>query len=152
MHIFIAAIGKFKSGPEQALYEHYAKRVPWKMTLKEFDIKKPQSVLQRKEQEAELLLTACKTAEYLIALDEKGKELTSTAFAGHLQKVRDRDARTIAFIIGGADGLHETVLARVQLTLSFGRITWPHLLVRGLLAEQIYRAHTILNHHPYHRE
>jgi 23S rRNA (pseudouridine1915-N3)-methyltransferase len=152
MQITLAVIGKIKSGPELALFEHYAKRLPLRITVKEFDIKKPLTVDQRKEQEAELLLAACKDAEHIIALDEHGKTLSSTEFAAHLQKQQDNGMRKLAFVIGGADGLHASVLKRAQLAFSFGRITWPHMLMRGLLVEQLYRAHTILSNHPYHRE
>lgn len=152
MRIILSAVGKFKTGPENALYAHYTKRLPWKMELREFDIKKMLATPQRKSEEARLLLAACEGADHIIALDEKGKEITSAAFATHLQKRRDSGDRTIAFIIGGADGLDETVRAKANLLISFGRITWPHLLVRGLIAEQLYRAYTIMNNHPYHRE
>ncbi|HEU5046874.1 MAG TPA: 23S rRNA (pseudouridine(1915)-N(3))-methyltransferase RlmH [Rickettsiales bacterium] len=152
MHILLATIGKFKSGPEAALYEHYTKRLLWKTTLKEFDIKKPLPPEQKKLQEAELLLGACKEADHIIALDETGREMGSQEFASHLRRREDAGDRKIAFIIGGADGLHESVRKRANLLLSFGRVTWPHLLVRGLIAEQLYRAYTILNNHPYHRE
>lgn len=141
-----------KSGPETALYEHYVKRLHWKITLREFEIKKSLASEQRKAGEAELLLAACKDADHIIALDEKGKELTSAGFAGYLEKCRDHGDRNMAFIIGGADGLHQSIRDKANLLLSFGRITWPHLLVRGLLAEQIYRSYTIINNHPYHRE
>lgn len=152
MKIIFSTIGKFKSGPELALYEHYAGRVPWKITLKEFDIKKTLPAPVRKSEEAKLLLSACEDADHIIVLDEKGQEMSSTAFAGHLQKRRDSGDRAIAFIIGGADGLDETVRIKAHLLLSLGRTTWPHLLVRGLIAEQLYRAHTIMTNHPYHRE
>jgi 23S rRNA (pseudouridine1915-N3)-methyltransferase len=152
MKILLASIGKCKSGPGLAVYEYYTQRFPWKITLKELEVKKPLPSKERKAQEALLLLEAVKDADHIIALDERGKELTSTAFARHLQKHMDQGSRTIAFVIGGADGLHESVISRAHLVLSFGRITWPHLLMRGLLAEQLYRAYTILNHHPYHRE
>ncbi len=152
MHILIAAIGKLKSGPEQALYNHYIRRLPWKITVKEHDIKKILSSPERKQQEAELLLATAKDADHIIALDEQGKDLTSNALATHMQQRSDEGARTIAFLIGGADGLHDNIRRRAHLTLSLGRMTWPHLLVRGLLAEQLYRVYTILHHHPYHRE
>jgi 23S rRNA (pseudouridine1915-N3)-methyltransferase len=152
MNLLIAAIGKSKPGPERVLYEHYAKRIPWKMTLKEYELKKQLPSLQRKEQEADLLLDAVKQADYVIALDEKGKDLNSIAFAAQLQKCQDQDRHNIAFIIGGADGLHDTIQKRADLLLSFGRLTWPHMLVRGLLAEQLYRSYSILSNHPYHRE
>ncbi len=152
MQILLTAIGRCKSGPELALFEHYAGRVPWKITVKECELKKPLATDARRGKEAELLLAACKDSDYRIALDEKGEQLGSAKFAAHLKRMRDDGMRKIAFIIGGADGLHESVLARADLMLSLGRLTWPHMLVRGLLAEQLYRAHTILSGHPYHRE
>jgi 23S rRNA (pseudouridine1915-N3)-methyltransferase len=152
MNILIAAIGKYKSGPERALFEHYSARCAWKITLKEWESKKNLPPAARQAEEGAWLLAACKDAEHLIALDEGGKELSSTEFATHLCKQRDNSVRNIAFIIGGADGLHDNVLKKANLTLSLGRVTWPHLLVRGLLAEQLYRAQSILSGHPYHRE
>lgn len=152
MHILLAVIGKLKSGPEAELYRHYAARLPWKITLKEHELKKPLSAAVRQEQEAKLLLESCVSAQHLIAMDEKGKPLTSNAFAAHMGGIRDRGVRTVTFVIGGADGLHASILQRADLCFSLGGITWPHMLVRGLLAEQLYRVHTILSGHPYHRE
>jgi 23S rRNA (pseudouridine1915-N3)-methyltransferase len=151
MQILIAAIGKIKSGPELALYDYYTQRIPWKITLKEYEIKKPLASQARKEKETELLLAGVQDSEHIVALDEGGGQMTSAALARHLRKIRDDGARRIAFIIGGADGLHESVLKRAQLSLSFGSLTWPHMLMRALLAEQLYRAHTIISGHPYHR-
>jgi 23S rRNA (pseudouridine1915-N3)-methyltransferase len=151
MQILLAAIGKMKPGPEQALFDYYTQRVPWKITLKEYEIKKEMTAGVRKEKEAEVLLAVMKDAQHVIALDEHGEQMTSALFASRLRKIRDDGARKIAFVIGGADGLHETVLARAKTSLSFGRVTWPHMLMRGLLAEQLYRAHTIITGHPYHR-
>lgn len=152
MHILIIAIGKLKSGPELALYDYYAARLKWKITVKEYEIKKALEPDARKEQEGALLLKACAEADHVIALDAKGAQMTSPELAAHLRQTRDNGAQTIAFLIGGADGLHADALARAQLKLSFGRVTWPHKLVRGLLAEQLYRAYTITSGHPYHRE
>jgi 23S rRNA (pseudouridine1915-N3)-methyltransferase len=152
MHVLLCAIGKAKSGPHQSVYDYYTRRLAWKVTLKEWELKKPVTSRERKEQEGEWLLNAAKDCEHSIALDEKGRELTSVAFASHLQKQRENGVRSIAFLIGGADGLHETVLARAHLTLCLGHMTWPHMLVRALLAEQLYRAYTISTGHPYHRE
>lgn len=151
MNIIIAAIGRLK-GTELALYEQYTKRLAWKITPHEFDIKKTLSPETRKAEEAKLLLSACKNADRIIALDEKGKEFSSTEFAGYLQKCQIEGTSRAAFIIGGADGLDESIRKQADLLLSFGRLTWPHLLVRGLLAEQFYRAHSIISGHPYHRE
>jgi len=151
MNIIISAIGKLK-GVELTLYEHYTKRLAWKITSHEFEIKKQLTQQQRKHEEAAKLFVPCKNAGHIIALDEKGKELGSNELASHIQKCQLHGASSIAFIIGGADGLDDSIRKRADLLLSFGRVTWPHLLVRGLLAEQLYRAHSIISGHPYHRE
>lgn len=150
MHIILSAIGKLK-GIELTLYDHYAARVSWKISLHEYEIKKPLTSEQRKTQEAAMLLAPCKNAAHIIALDEKGTELSSGEFAKHIQKCQIQAAGSIAFIIGGADGLDDSIRKRASLLLSFGRVTWPHLLIRGMLMEQLYRAQTIISGHPYHR-
>ena len=152
LNITIAAIGKLKSGIELDLYQHYSARLKWKITQKQFEIKKPLTSEQRKLQEAEFLLSACADADCIIALDEKGELLSSPELANYLRKTMDKGAGNIAFIIGGADGLHDNIRKKANLVISFGRITYPHLLVRGLLVEQLYRSFTIMNNHPYHRE
>lgn len=153
MKITIATIGKWKSGSEKALFYDYAARVPWNMTLKELEDKKPRvNITQSKIREAELLLAACENADVKVALDEKGKMLSSVNFANTLRKWEDQGLSDIAFIIGGPDGLDASVHKACQMTIALGTFTWPHLLVRALLAEQVYRASTILKNHPYHRE
>jgi 23S rRNA (pseudouridine1915-N3)-methyltransferase len=87
----------------------------------------------------------------LIALDERGKNLDSETFAGHLGRWRDDGAGDAVFVIGGADGLSPELRRKVQLAVAFGAATWPHQMVRVLLLEQLYRAATILSGHPYHR-
>ena len=150
--ITLAAIGKIKAGVELELFHHYAARLPWKITVKEKEIKKPLPLQQRREQEGEFLLSACKGADYIIALGEKGKQLGSSEFAQLLEKNAAALGGNIAFIIGGADGLDDAIRHQSNLLLSLGKFTFPHMLVRGLLAEQLYRSHTILTGHPYHRE
>ena len=88
----------------------------------------------------------------VVALDEHGRQLGSRAFAKKMGQWRDDGMRDVAFLIGGADGHDQAVLDRADLKLSLGEMTWPHMLVRGLLAEQIYRANAILTGHPYHRD
>ena len=88
----------------------------------------------------------------IVALDEKAKPLTSAGLAKKLGAWRDDGVKDVAFMIGGAGGLDAMVKKRADLSISFGAVTWPHLLTRGLLAEQIYRAESILSGHPYHRE
>lgn len=152
MHITIAAIGKAKRGAAFELFETYRTRLPWQITVKELEEKKPLSMEKRMESEAQLLLGACNGADAIIALDERGKELSSPEFAEKFRHWQDGGARHIAFVIGGQDGLHASIRKRADLVLCFGRLTWPHMLVRPLLAEQLYRAYTILTGHPYHRE
>ncbi len=103
------------------------------------------------EAEAEELLAAVPPGAALVALDERGRDLTSEALAGQLGRWRDEGARAAAFLIGGPDGLGAAARERASLVLSLGRMTWPHMLVRAMLAEQLYRATTILAGHPYHR-
>lgn len=151
LNITIAAIGRARSGPEQALFETYAARLPWKIAVKELEIKKELAADVRRAREGELLLGAIPEGARVVALDERGKGEGSAAFAARLGRWRDDGIRAVAFLIGGADGLDEPVRKRADLVLSLGAMTWPHLLVRGLLAEQLYRAHSILSGHPYHR-
>ena len=103
-----------------------------------------------KTREATLLLNAVPKGAAIVALDRRGTALSSEAFAQRLATWRDAGA-DLAFLIGGAEGLAESVLERAQLVLSFGAMTWPHLLARAMLLEQIYRAQQILAGHPYHR-
>lgn len=104
-----------------------------------------------KAPEAELLLATAEGA-HLIACDERGKTYSSRAFADHIATLRDRGERRLVFVIGGADGLDKSVLAAAGSTLAFGPQTWPHALARAMLAEQLYRAVTILAGSPYHRD
>jgi 23S rRNA (pseudouridine1915-N3)-methyltransferase len=153
MRILVAAVGRAKAGPARDLFEAYRRRIAWPLELKEVEERRRLSAEEMKAREGELLLGALPKRETrVVALDERGKTLSSTEFADLLGRWRDQGAAEIAFLIGGADGLEPTVTARADLVLSLGRMTWPHLLVRGLLAEQLYRAQQILANHPYHRE
>lgn len=144
-------MGKAKPGPERDLYESYRARLPWRVDLKEIEIKKELAVAARKAREGEALLAAVPAGARMVALDERGRTETSDAFASRLGRWRDDGVRTVAFVIGGADGLDETVRRKADFVLSFGALTWPHMLVRAMLAEQVYRAQSILAGHPYHR-
>jgi 23S rRNA (pseudouridine1915-N3)-methyltransferase len=105
-----------------------------------------------KEREAELILAALPSGARLVALDEHGTSWTSRQFADRLAQWRDAGAASLAFAIGGAEGLGQAVITSADAVLSLGAMTWPHLLVRGMLLEQLYRAQQILAGHPYHRE
>lgn len=151
MRISIVAVGRRKAGPEQDLYEQYKARLPWPLDLKLVEEKKPLSGDALKRREAALLLAAVPEGAALVALDERGKSIGSERLAATLGGWRDDGVRDVAFVIGGADGLDESVRRRAALVLALGALTWPHQLVPALLAEQLYRAHAILTGHPYHR-
>lgn len=151
MQIHVIAIGRWKACPEKALWEEYAKRLPWKLVLKECELKKiPQNVNQKKEAEAALLMEAAPKGACTIALDEGGKIYSSPAFSALLNHALE-ESRTLVFFIGGADGHGQSLLSQVDYKLSLGAMTWPHMLVRAMLAEQIYRGYSIIAKHPYHR-
>lgn len=145
MNITIAAIGKLKDPALKSLYSEYKKRLEWKVDLVEFDAKP--SI----QQEGACLLGAISPTTFLITLDEKGENLSSDAFASCLQNIQLHHQGKVGFVIGGASGLSQEVRERAQKSISFGRLTWPHLLVRVMLIEQLYRAQQILKGHPYHR-
>lgn len=156
MRLIIAAAGRWKSGgkaaPERTLYDHYAGRIRFSLELREIEEKKKLKPDALKRREAELLLAQAPGGAVIVALDETGKAQTSAQFAKKLGIWRDEGEHDVVFIIGGADGLGDEVRKRARLVMSFGTMTWPHLLTRGMLAEQIYRAECILAGHPYHRE
>ena len=136
-------MGKLKTGPEYSLIAEYQKRLKTLLTLKE--IKQ-----SSKEAEALDILAILPEKAYLILLDERGENLPSVEFAALIQKA-SLHHKTIIFVIGGADGVAESIKKRADFILSFGKLTWPHMLVRVMATEQIYRALSILNNHPYHR-
>ena len=152
MRVCLAAVGRLRPGPMRALLDEYAGRSTWSLTIREVEARKKLSGPALREHEGELLLAAIPDRATLIALDERGRELSSKSFAERLGRWRDDGIQDLAFAIGGADGLSQAVRDRALLTIAFGRATWPHMLVRVMLAEQIYRAQTILSGHPYHRE
>lgn len=151
MRITIAAIGRAQRGPERDLYEHYAGRIRWPLALREVEEKRKLPPPQLMQREGELLLEAAPAGATLVALDRRGKVMDSEAFAARLGRWRDDSVSDLAFLIGGADGHTDALLGKTSLVLSFGAMTWPHLLARGMLAEQIYRAQQLLAGHPYHR-
>lgn len=133
------------------LFERYAARCPWTIALQERVLKKTVPPAELKRAEAQTLRQALRAADVIIALDEGGRTPTSQSFAGQIGKLRDQGQRDVCFLIGGADGLDEELLAEADDRIAFGAMTWPHFLVRVMLAEQLYRASTILAGHPYHR-
>ncbi len=151
MKVWLAAVGRAKPGPEQDLYHQYARRLTAPITLREVEEKRPLPVAARMAREAEMLLAAIPERAVVVALDERGKSMGSEDFAALIGRWRDDGVTDLAFLIGGADGHGDVVRARAQVLLSFGAMTWPHMLVRAMLAEQVWRAQAILSGHPYHR-
>jgi 23S rRNA (pseudouridine1915-N3)-methyltransferase len=157
MRIVVAAIGRARAAPEQALFDAYARRLvrsgPAGLTLELIETEERRKLAGEplRKAEAELLLARIPKDATLVALDGRGKALGSEDFARRLQRWRDDGVGTLAFVIGGADGLDAVLIQRARFVLSLGAMTWPHLLVRAMLAEQIYRAQSILLGHPYHR-
>jgi 23S rRNA (pseudouridine1915-N3)-methyltransferase len=121
-------------------------------TIVEIEERRRLPVAMLKKREAELILAALPPRCPLVALDERGAAWPSRALADRIAAWRDHGLPELAFAIGGADGLDGTVLERAAATWSLGPLTWPHLLVRGMLLEQLYRAQQILAGHPYHRD
>ena len=151
MRITIVAVGRQKAGPLKALEQFYAERIRWPLAIREVEERRKLPPAELKAREGELILGTVPKNAVLAALDARGKSLSSTDFARRFAGWRDADA-ALVFAIGGADGLAEAVLDRAKLVLSLGAMTWPHLLARGMLLEQVYRAQQILAGHPYHRE
>ena len=158
MHLSLIAIGRARAGPTQSVYEQYAGRVrkigPG-LGFRSFDLlERPESrastATERVQNEGHALMQATQ-ADKAAILDEHGDNLDSVQFARWLGRERDSGTSALAFVIGGPDGLSDLVRNSASRTIAFGRVTWPHLLVRALLVEQIYRALTILGRHPYHR-
>lgn len=153
MKIIIGAVGKMKKkSPEEALINEYVSKTRWPVEIKEVEEKRTLPVDELKSAESELLLKALPNDAKIVVLDERGETLSSRELAGRLRTWQDSGVGTVAFLIGGANGHSETLRQRADLKLSFGRMTLPHMLMRVVLAEQIYRAKTILDGHPYHKD
>lgn len=146
MRVIIASVGRWHAGPERALYGHYAERfapLGKRLGLGALELMEVRDA-------ARLGAMAPKGAS-TIALDRQGKALTSETFADVIRRLRAEGLSALVFLIGGPAGLPKALVSRARLVFSLGSLTFPHLLVRGLLAEQLYRAATILLNHPYHR-
>ncbi|MCX8507771.1 MAG: 23S rRNA (pseudouridine(1915)-N(3))-methyltransferase RlmH [Rhodobacteraceae bacterium] len=155
MRVTICAVGRLRAGPEHELISDYLQRFDrtgralglGPARLIEVEDKKNLGMAA----EADLLARALPPAALVVTLDERGKLQSSPEFATDLAGWRDGGRQELAFVIGGADGIHPELRARADASLSFGRMVWPHMLVRVMLAEQLYRAATILGGGPYHR-
>jgi 23S rRNA (pseudouridine1915-N3)-methyltransferase len=147
--IGIVAVGRLKPGPERDLFEHYAARLRPTPTVTEIaEARGSPAEIRRREGAA--LLAALPDAALAIAMDLGGEAPGSEGFAALLDRWT-ATGKPVAFVIGGAEGLDPAVLSRAAHRIALGPMTWPHFLVRGMLAEQLYRAQAIRLNHPYHR-
>jgi 23S rRNA (pseudouridine1915-N3)-methyltransferase len=158
MRLLLIAVGRAKPGPARDLFEEYRGRLRPAPDLIEVEERRQLSGPELMRREGRLLLDQldrrrAKAAgrSLAVALDAHGDALDTPAFARRLEQWRTGDVAEVAFLIGGADGLAPEVKAAADLELSLGPLTWPHMLVRALLAEQLYRAQQVLAGHPYHR-
>src|SRR6185312_16178623 len=159
MRLCILAVGNARGTSEGALCDDYLGRAVKTgrnlgfsaVTIEEVAVSKARTAQERMTEEAERLARRIPAGAHVVLLDAKGKGMTSEDFADMLGALRDAGTRDLAFVIGGPDGLQPLPGKRAGRSLAFGPQTWPHLLVRAMLSEQIYRALTILAGHPYHR-
>lgn len=151
MRITIAAVGRLRPGPERELQQRYIKRIAWQVDVREVVEKRRLSPSELKRREAGLLEAACPAGAIVVALEPGGKDISSEDFAQLLGMWRDEGVAELAFVIGGAEGLDHGIVKRARRVISLGAMTWPHMMVRAMLLEQIYRAQQILVGHPYHR-
>lgn len=142
----IIAVGRLKkNSPFYTLFDDYARRLQGKFTLVELEGYNQQDELQK-------ITEKLSPSNTLIIMDERGKALPSVKFARKLEEFQTIKPGKMQFVIGGADGLSDEIRARADMLIGFGAQTWPHMLARVMLIEQIYRAQQILANHPYHRE
>ncbi|MDP2125053.1 MAG: 23S rRNA (pseudouridine(1915)-N(3))-methyltransferase RlmH [Parvibaculum sp.] len=159
MRVQICAVGRLRAGPEKQLLDDYLSRLDASgraigiatAPLVEVEEKRRLGDAALKAREGELLQTAAAKGALIVALDERGRAEPSEAFAKRLGDWRDSGTSDVAFLIGGAGGLAPQIRDSAAHILAFGPATWPHMLARVMLAEQLYRAVTILSGHPYHR-
>lgn len=139
MLLHIMARGKIGRSPEGELVDRYLKRIAW-----------PTKVTELADRGG--VLPALAANSVVVALDERGQAISSAEFAARLGEWRDSGKREVRFLIGGADGHGDAIRTQTDMVLGFGPATWPHMLARAMLAEQLFRATSILANHPYHRE
>jgi 23S rRNA (pseudouridine1915-N3)-methyltransferase len=155
MRVTVCAVGRLRAGPERTLADDYYDRFtrtgrPLSLAFAgEIEVEDKKNLGMAAE--GELLSRAIPSGAVLAVLDERGRVMQSPDFAAQLARWRDGGRQDVAFVIGGADGIDHALRARADFALSFGAMVWPHMLVRVMLAEQLYRAATILGGGPYHR-
>ncbi|MEM8949790.1 MAG: 23S rRNA (pseudouridine(1915)-N(3))-methyltransferase RlmH [Pseudomonadota bacterium] len=152
MRILLITVGRDRRGATAELVDTYLKRCPWKIEAIDIVPQTQGDKAKRLSAEADKIRQTLPAGTALIALDERGKDLTSRDFAERIERFREEGHQALAFLIGGADGLDPLLIKAADLKLAFGRAVWPHRLVKVMLTEQLYRASTISSGHPYHRD
>lgn len=160
MKITIICVGRLKEDAEREIFERYLERLLQigrqyglgPTALIELPESRAKTTRERKAEEAEALGKRIPANSEIFTLDERGRTLSSTEFSEKLKAARDCGLKNLCFVVGGPDGLDPDLVCKADMAISFGRMTLPHGLVRAVLAEQIYRAATIIAGHPYHRE
>jgi 23S rRNA (pseudouridine1915-N3)-methyltransferase len=160
VRIGLVAVGRLKAGPERDLATRYidrfdalARRIGLsRLDIREIDESRARRAEDRKAEEAQAIRALLEPGSRLALLDARGRTLDSSAFAAAIADARDAGTGALTLVVGGPDGVAEQLRQQAQLTVAFGAMTWPHQLVRVLVAEQLYRAATILSGHPYHRQ
>ncbi len=155
MRIHICAVGRLKAGPEAELIKDYQSRLDrtgrplslGPLSIHEVEDKKARGM----EAEADLLMRVIPKGAFIVTMDERGKLLSSPDFSQKIASWRDAGRQDLAFIIGGADGIAPSLRAKADFSISFGKMVWPHMMVRAMLCEQLYRAASIEARLPYHR-
>jgi 23S rRNA (pseudouridine1915-N3)-methyltransferase len=159
MRLMLVCVGRIKAGPERELVARYSERAAAagraigfaSLDLREIDESRARRAEERKSEEAKAIRAALGTGTPFVAFDASGDVSPSEEFANRLAALRDGGAGLLGLVIGGPDGLDRVLQSGAQVSIAFGRMTWPHQLARIMAAEQIYRAMTILAGHPYHR-
>ncbi len=155
MKITLILIGKTTSTDVKSICADYQKRISHYCKMEELVIEtglKSADTKKVKDKEGELILKKIVTGDYVIRLDDKGKEFTSTQFASYLEGLFNQSLKNICFVVGGAYGFSDELYKRANAKLSLSKMTFSHQIVRAIFAEQLYRAFTIINNEPYHHE
>ncbi len=147
----LIVVGKLKKGSWYDLQEEYCQRLRWNLTIHEVESKITDEKEQQKE-EQRLVLAKLDLDSFIVVLDERGNGLRSLDFAQTIQKLQNTGIDKMTFLIGGAMGFLDEVRDKANMLMSFGQQTWPHMMVRVMLLEQVYRSQQIMAGHPYHRE
>ena len=152
MRITIVAVGKLRRSIFNQLFGLYAKRLRWELRLREIEPHNSKNIKEQQRHESARLLALIPDGAQIIILDENGEALSSLGLASWVDTKIQNGTKDICVLIGGANGLDLDILSKSHLILALGRLTWPHLMVRGMILEQIYRVQQILSGHPYHKD